>query len=65
MSATKTSRRQSSAQDKLPPPTDWRTTDADELLKRQVRAREETFRITNLDPANRFFPTSPSSPPAG
>jgi hypothetical protein len=39
----------------LPPPTDWRTTDADELLKRQLRAKEETFRISNLDSSHPIF----------
>lgn len=34
----------------LPPAHDWRTTDADEIAKRQMRAREERFRIENLDP---------------
>lgn len=39
----------------LPPPTDWRTTDADELAKRRLRAREEKFRIANLDPIHPVF----------
>jgi len=39
----------------LPPHTDWRTTDADELAKRRLRAREEKFRITNLDPTHPVF----------
>lgn len=39
----------------LPPPTDWRTTDADELLKRQVRAKEETFRISSLNSDHPIF----------
>ncbi len=40
---------------RLPPTTDWRTTDADELLKRQLRAKEETFRISNLDAVHPIF----------
>lgn len=31
----------------LPAQTDWRTTDEQERLKRQIRAEEETFRISN------------------
>ena len=31
----------------MPAITDWRTTDKQELLKRQMRAQEETFQITN------------------
>ena len=31
----------------LPTATDWRTTDEQELLKRRLRAEEETFRIKN------------------
>ena len=34
----------------LPPATDWRTTDADEIRKRQLRAREEQARVVNLAP---------------
>jgi hypothetical protein len=34
---------------------DWRTSDADEILKRQTRAREEEFRIINLSPAHRIY----------
>ncbi len=39
----------------LPPVTDWRTTDADEVLKRQVRAREERPQVVNLTPAHAVF----------
>ena len=39
----------------LPAHTDWRTTDADELAKRRLRAREERHRITNLEPAHPIF----------
>ena len=34
----------------LPPAHDWRTTDADEINKRRLRAREEKFEIRNLEP---------------
>jgi hypothetical protein len=33
---------------KIPSPHDWRTTDADEINKRRLRAREESFTISNL-----------------
>jgi hypothetical protein len=39
----------------LPPVTDWRTSDSDEILKRQFRAREERHRIVNLDPHHPIF----------
>jgi hypothetical protein len=39
----------------LPPATDWRTTDVDEILKRQIRARDERARILNLTPAHAVF----------
>src|SRR5438034_1503766 len=40
---------------KLPSPHDWRTTDADELNKRRLRAREESFAIANADPQFPIF----------
>jgi len=49
----------------LPPHTDWRTTDADELAKRRLRAREEKFRITNLDPAHPVFSNFEVKSPSG
>ncbi len=39
----------------LPPATDWRTTDKQELLKRRIRAKEETFRISNCFPEHPVF----------
>ena len=39
----------------LPPPTDWRTTDADEIARRRLRGREERFRIENLDQRHPIF----------
>jgi hypothetical protein len=38
-----------------PPVTDWRTTDADEILKRQLRARQERPRVVNLTPVHPVF----------
>ena len=40
---------------KIPPPHDWRTTDADEIDKRRLRARDESFTITNADPQHPIF----------
>ena len=40
---------------KLPSAHDWRTTDTDEINKRRLRAREETFVIANLDPRHPIF----------
>ena len=55
MPKPKREHRLSDPKPKLPAPTDWRTTDEDELLKRRIRAAEETFRISNLDPAHPVF----------
>ena len=39
----------------VPSPHDWRTTDADEVNKRRLRAREEKFQIHNLDAQHPVF----------
>ncbi len=56
---TQTTRRRATARkspaNQLPPATDWRTTDADEILKRKLRAREDKARITNLSPDHPVF----------
>src|SRR2546425_6672274 len=44
-----------SSEIKVPSPHDWRTTDADEINRRRLRAREESFRITNADAAHPIF----------
>ena len=49
----------------LPPATDWRTSDADELAKRKLRAREERHRITNLDPKHPIFSNFEICSPSG
>jgi hypothetical protein len=49
----------------LPPVTDWRTTDADEILKRQVRARDERPRIVNRAPAYPIFSEFEVHSPSG
>lgn len=40
---------------KLPAAHDWRTSDADEVNKRRLRAREESFVITNPEPRHPIF----------
>src|SRR5438093_947303 len=40
---------------KIPSPHDWRTTDTDEINKRRLRAREESFAVTNTDPRHPVF----------
>src|SRR5713101_3449696 len=44
-----------SSEIEVPSPHDWRTTDADEINRRRLRAREESFRITNADAAHPIF----------
>jgi hypothetical protein len=39
----------------LPPHSDWRTTDVDEINRRRLRARDEQPRIRNLDPRQPIF----------
>ena len=39
----------------LPPVHDWRTTDAEEIQRRQLRAKQESFEIRNLDPQHPIF----------
>ncbi|HWY78066.1 MAG TPA: DEAD/DEAH box helicase, partial [Verrucomicrobiae bacterium] len=40
---------------KLPPAHDWRTSDADEIAKRRLRAREELFHVSNATPEHPIF----------
>lgn len=40
---------------KVPSAHDWRTTDTDEINKRRLRARQEAFVISNLDPRHPIF----------
>ncbi|MCX6902974.1 MAG: SNF2-related protein, partial [Verrucomicrobia bacterium] len=47
--------KKSSPELKVPSPHDWRTTDTDEINKRRLRARQETFVISNLHPAHPIF----------
>src|SRR6266700_1070051 len=42
-------------QTKISSAHDWRTTDTDEINRRRVRAREESFTITNADPKHPIF----------
>src|SRR5260370_42496257 len=48
-------KRKLSSEIEVPSPHDWRTTDADEINRRRLRAREEPFRITNADAAHPIF----------
>jgi len=43
-------RRNAKKPQKVPAVHDWRTTDQDEIARRQLRAREAGFRIVNTDP---------------
>ena len=65
MKPTRTVRKAGAPGPALPPPTDWRTTDADELAKRQLRAREERHRIRNVDPAHPIFSNFEVASPSG
>ncbi len=49
----------------LPPASDWRTTDQDEIFRRIQRAREEKHVITNLHPEDPFFSTFSVRSPSG
>ncbi|MCI0536355.1 MAG: SNF2-related protein [Verrucomicrobiales bacterium] len=40
---------------KLPATNNWRTTDTDEITRRQIRAREESFNIANTDPQHPIY----------
>ncbi len=51
----KSKKRRSPKGPSLPSQTDWRTTDEQELLKRRMRAVEETYRITNQHPDRPVF----------
>jgi SNF2 family DNA or RNA helicase len=49
----------------VPPSTDWRTTDDHEIIKRQLRAREEIYRIANSDPEHAVFSNFEVRSPSG
>ena len=65
MNRKKPKRKSGAAGPALPAHTDWRTTDADEFAKRRLRAREEKFRITNLDPAHPILSNYEVKSPSG
>jgi hypothetical protein len=48
-------RKKCAPQVKLPPANDWRTSDSDEIQKRRLRAQEEAFAISNLNPSHPVF----------
>ena len=47
--------RRAQAESPVPPMAYWNTTDAQEVARRQQRAREETFEIKNLNPRHPVF----------
>jgi len=65
MKQKKRARKSGASAPGLPPATDWRTSDADELAKRKLRAREERHRITNLDPKHPIFSNFEVCSPSG
>lgn len=65
MNQKKPKRKSGVAGSAVPPQTDWRTTDDEELAKRRLRAREEKIRFTNLDPAHPIFSNFEIKSPSG
>jgi len=63
MKTKKTRRKNSSIP--LPPATDWRTTDQDEILRRVQRARDEKHSISNVHPEHPIFSTFRVQSPSG
>jgi hypothetical protein len=55
MAARRTARKKPKPEDLLPSAQDWRTTDEQEILKRQLRAREESMRLRNERPDHPVF----------
>jgi hypothetical protein len=55
MAARTSSRKKPKPEDLLPSAHDWRTTDEQEVLKRQLRAREEKMRLRNESPEHPVF----------
>jgi superfamily II DNA or RNA helicase len=49
----------------VPPASDWRTTDQDEILRRVQRARDEKHSIANLHPEHPVFSTFAVKSPSG
>jgi superfamily II DNA or RNA helicase len=49
----------------LPPAHDWRTSDQDEINRRRLRAEQEPFTITNLDPRHAAFSNFRVKSPSG
>jgi hypothetical protein len=58
-------RKQKSSTIPLPPATDWRTTDQDEILRRVQRARDEKHSIRPLDDAHPVFSSFAVKSPSG
>ena len=49
----------------IPPPSDWRTTDQDEINRRIQRAIEEDHKVSNLAPSQPIFSTFGVASPSG
>ncbi|MBP7951437.1 MAG: DEAD/DEAH box helicase [Verrucomicrobiales bacterium] len=64
MAARKTAKKKTSAIP-LPPATDWRTTDQDEILRRIQRARDEKHAVSNLRREDPVFSTFAVKSPSG
>ena len=58
-------RRRKTTEIPLPPANDWRTTDADEILRRRQRAKEEHHVIHNLEPEHPVFSNFRVASPSG
>src|ERR1044071_2334799 len=50
---------------RVPSSFDWRTTDSDEINRRRLRARQESFTITNTDPQHPVFSNFRVKSPSG
>lgn len=55
MPAKKSPKKKKRAAIPLPPASDWRTSDQDEILRRTQRAIDEKHSVRNLDPAHPVF----------
>lgn len=63
--APKKRKRRPNPADTLPAVTDWRTTDQQEVIKRKLRGREETFRFINVTPEHPIFSNFEIHSPSG
>jgi hypothetical protein len=61
----KSPRRKKQSDIPLPPATDWRTPDQDEILRRSQRARDENHSIRPIDDAHPVFSSFAVKAPSG